>query len=143
MTPSWCVTFSIRQFNLYTAAADRHCKSVIVFRCRSDIINGNACTEIIPDFIRIYCNHYTHQMVFCLSLHYSYDNYDTNCLRQINTLYSKSLSKFVSEFDRKKANIKTRYYQDFEETCCFHCQDKNVCLEANFEQRAPQTNLRL
>jgi hypothetical protein len=104
--------FSARQLSLYTAAveaaaAETACR-LSFFVARTDIINGIIGTEIIPDFIRIYCNHHTHQMLFCLSLNYSYDNSDNKyCLRQINILFSKSLGNFASEFHRKKGK-----YQD-------------------------------
>jgi len=117
MTPSWIVIISARQLSLYTAAAADTASRCSFFVARTDIINGITGIGIIPDFIRIYCNHHTHththQMLFCLSLNYSYDNSDTNCLRQINTLFSKSLGKFATEFHRKKANIKTRYVSRF------------------------------
>jgi hypothetical protein len=106
MTPSWSAIFSTRQLRLYTAAAADTAIRWSFFVVRTDIINGIRCIEIIPDFIRIYCNHLTHQTL-CFSLNYTYDNFDTNCLRQINTLFSKSLCKFASEFDIKKGK-----YQD-------------------------------
>lgn len=108
MTPSWSDIFSARQLSLYTAAVADTASRWSYFVARTEIINGIRGIEIIPDFIRIYCNHLTHQMVLCFSLNYSYDNSDTNCLRQINTLLSKLLGKFASEFDSKKGK-----YQDY------------------------------
>jgi len=113
MTSSWSVIFATRHLSLHTAAAADTASRWSFFVARTDIINGITGTEIIPDLILIYCNHLTHLMLFCFSLNYSYDNSDTKRLRQINILFSKSLGKFTSESDRKKANIKTRYVSRF------------------------------